>query len=301
MIQLFVSKNFSMKLFGTAILALTLNVQTLAAKAASTNSIQTVDFTKCSEFVGLAPIPLGNVKNLVPQSYAISGTEIGKANLVVRSTQCEGFGVGNSETQPGTLAQVGVNIVSPDGTGDINNYTLWYVTNNLNLATILQQAGINAKLVPALTYNFTSDDTGSGGNLDVNVPLPANPSFTISGYEFDPPSTDPSLLYVANWWQSTQNTTIKTNTTFPNIRFANSAVTLYTDPNSDLGNLIGRGSTAFTTLSLRGRFDEAHMDVIVTPVPEPSFDLSTVLAALWMGFLLRLEVRKSKRTSGSRY
>lgn len=287
-------KKLSIKLLSTAFLALALNLPTLAANAANTNSTSTVDFQQCSEFVGLAPILINKVRNLVPNSYTIFETETGKANLVVRATQCEGFGVDNSDAQPGVLAQVGVNIVSPDGTGDINNYLLSYATNNLNLASTLQRTGVNAGFVPGLTYNFTPDDTGRGGNLYVNVPLPATLSFTLDGYEFDPLTTDPSLFYVANWWQSTQNTKIKMNTTFPNIRFANSAVKLQTDPNSELGSLIGGSSTGFTSLSLRGRFDRANMNISVTPVPEPAFNLVTLVLTLLMGFLLRLQLRQSK-------
>jgi len=125
-----------------------------------------VDFTNCSEYAGLAPVPLSPARDLVPKPYAIAGAETGSAMLVVRTAQCEAVRVEATQAQPGVVSQVDINIVSPNGTGDVSNYTLWYTTDNLQLATRLQLAGINAEFVPDLTY------TDSPGQFSLLVPPP---------------------------------------------------------------------------------------------------------------------------------
>ena len=60
-------------------------------------------------------------------------------------------------------------MVAPDGTGDINNYTVIYVTNNLALAEYFQIAGLPAVFDPQLTYEYTSDSGGGSGRLYVTA------------------------------------------------------------------------------------------------------------------------------------
>ena len=57
----------------------------------------------------------------------------------------------------GSIAQIGLVIVPPDFTGDINNYTLWYYTSDAKLATQLREAGVNAQHVPTLDYDYDLD------------------------------------------------------------------------------------------------------------------------------------------------
>jgi hypothetical protein len=84
---------------------------------------------------------------------------------VVRATSCQGVAVGQSSAQPTELSQIGINLVAPDGTGDINNYTVIYVTNNDASAEHFQAAGLPAILDPQLTYEFTPDSSGTSGQL----------------------------------------------------------------------------------------------------------------------------------------
>ena len=42
---------------------------------------------------------------------------------MVRASACDAVGVDGSAPKPGIVAHVGISIVSPDGTGDISNYT----------------------------------------------------------------------------------------------------------------------------------------------------------------------------------
>jgi hypothetical protein len=103
------------------------------AAVAETGSF-TVHFAGCTEFAGWGPVSLAEAQPLVPAGYVIAGAAMGQAAIVVRATSCLGVAVGQSPAQPTELSQIGINLVAPDGTGDINNYTVIYVTNNQALA-----------------------------------------------------------------------------------------------------------------------------------------------------------------------
>ena len=115
----------------------------------------TVHFAGCTEFVGWGPVSLAKAQPLVPAGYVIAGAAMGQAAIVVRATSCQGVSVGQSRAQPTELSQIGINLVAPDGTGDINNYTVIYVTNNQALADHFQAAGLPAVFDPQLTYEYT--------------------------------------------------------------------------------------------------------------------------------------------------
>jgi hypothetical protein len=101
--------------------------------SADTGSFK-VHFAGCTEFVGWGPISLAVAQPLVPAGYMIAGATNGQAAIVVRATSCEDVGVDQAPAQATQLSQIGINLVPPDGTGDINNYTVIYVTNNEVLA-----------------------------------------------------------------------------------------------------------------------------------------------------------------------
>jgi hypothetical protein len=101
-----------------------------------------VQFAGCTEFVGWGPVSLEVAQPLVPAGYVIAGAANGQAAIVVRATSCEAVSVDHSSAQPTELSQIGINLVTPDGTGDINNYTVIYVTNNEDLARRFQIAGL---------------------------------------------------------------------------------------------------------------------------------------------------------------
>jgi hypothetical protein len=62
---------------------------------------------------------------------------------------------------PTVISQIGIEIVAPDGTGDINNDTLVYLTNNAQLAFAFNVGGLPAIFDPTLTYEFIYDSTGT--------------------------------------------------------------------------------------------------------------------------------------------
>jgi hypothetical protein len=108
----------------------------------------TVHFSECTEFAGWGPISLAAAQPLVPAGYVIAGAASGQAAIVVRATSCESASMDQWPAQPTVLSQIGINVVAPDATGDINNYTLIYLTNNRMLAEYFQVAGLPAILMP---------------------------------------------------------------------------------------------------------------------------------------------------------
>jgi hypothetical protein len=120
----------------------------LAAPSISADSRSfNVQFAGCTEFVGWGPVSLAAAQPLVPAGYVIAGATDGQAAIVVRATSCEEVSVDQSAAQPTELSQIGVNLVAPDGTGDINNYTVIYVTDSQTLPRRFQFAGLPAILI----------------------------------------------------------------------------------------------------------------------------------------------------------
>jgi hypothetical protein len=220
-----------------------------------------VAFSNCQEFVGEGPVALDQAQRFVPQDYVIATTASGQAATVVRITRCEAVKVDGTRAVPTIISQIGVNIVSPDGTGTINNYTLIYATNNPFLAEALDRVGVPASYDPAMTYEYTRNDTGNGGVLYGAVPDANVPAYFLYGPETEPPP-NAQQLFIANWWYGTGDRVVRQQTAFPAISFGASHVTLYTSAFSALGQLIGGNAyTNFSILALRGVYPSAEMTV----------------------------------------
>lgn len=89
--------------------------------------------------------------------------------------------VDGKQEGPSSIAQIGVAIIAPEGTGDVNNYTVLYVTSSDRLAQRLRQAGLPATADRGLLYEFTS------GELYVVARPEEQPAFSIHGAVTDPP------------------------------------------------------------------------------------------------------------------
>jgi hypothetical protein len=220
-----------------------------------------VDFTDCSEFAGEGPISLTAAKPLVPAEFTINGASSGTANIVIRATSCASVTVNGRDPRPTNLSQIGINIVPPDGTGDINNYTLVYVSNNPYLVDNFVAAGLPAHYDPLLTYEYTAPVTANG-NLYVSVAAHDVQPYFIYGPETAPPP-DSATDFLANWWYAPgRNLKMRQQSNFPNISFGTSSVTFYTAADSELGKLIGGNTFSnYSVLALRGVYPSAHMDV----------------------------------------
>ena len=231
--------------------------------SADTRSFK-VQFAGCTEFVGWGPVSLAAAQPLVPAGYVITGAANGQAAIVVRATSCEDVLVDRSPAQPTDLSQIGINLVAPDGTGDINNYTVIYVTNNEDLARRFQIAGLPAVFDPQLTYEYTADSTGLAGELYVTAAGEELPAYFLFGTETEPPPNS-QQSFLANWWFTGPEGRMKQSTLFPAISFGRAAVSLYTSSASLLGTLIGGNTDGnFSILSVRGVYPGATMTVSVS-------------------------------------
>jgi len=235
-------------------------LSTTTVAMAETGSL-TVHFTGCTEFAGWGPVALAEAQLLVPAGYVIAGAAMGQAAIVVRATSCQGVSIGQSAAQPTEISQIGINLVAPDGTGDINNYTVIYVTNNQAMVELFRAAGLPAVFDPELTYEYTPGPMETSGELYVAASGQGLPAYFLFGAENEPPPNS-RQSFLANWWFTGHGSKMKQSTSFPVISFGPGAVTLYTSNTSLLGNLIG-GNTAsnFSFLSVRGVYPTATMTV----------------------------------------
>jgi len=178
-----------------------------------------VHFAGCTEFAGWGPVSLAKAQPLVPAGYAIAGAATGQAAIVVRATSCESVAIGQSPGRPTEVSQIGINLVPPDGTGDINNYILVYVTNNELLAEYFQFAGLPTVFDPQLTYEYTPGEAaGAPGELYVTAAGGELSAYFLFGTETDPPPNS-QQQFLANWWFTGYNGKMKQSTSFPVISF----------------------------------------------------------------------------------
>jgi hypothetical protein len=227
----------------------------------------TVDFTNCSEFAGEGPVSLAGATPLVPAGYSIAVAN-GMANVVVRATSCAKARVNGDFGQPTVLSQIGINIVPPDGTGDINNYTLIYVSNNAALVAAFREAGLPAQFDSQLAYEYSGSST-TNGNLYVTAGAPGLTPYTIYGPETAPPPNS-ATVFLANWWYAPRTRSgvvqMRQQTLFPQISFGTSGVTLFTSSDGVIGRLIaGNTFSDYSVLALRGVYPAAHMEVTISP------------------------------------
>jgi hypothetical protein len=172
-----------------------------------------VQFVGCTEFVGWGPVYLAAAQPLLPAGYVIAGAASGQAAIVVRATSCEAVSVDQSPAQPTELSQIGINLAAPDGTGDINNYTVIYVTNNETLAKRFQIAGLSAVFDPQLTYEYTPAADGLSGELYVTAAGEGLPGYFLFGTETAPPPNS-RQSFLANWWFTGPEGRMKQSTLF---------------------------------------------------------------------------------------
>ncbi|MBL8302185.1 MAG: hypothetical protein JNM26_05370 [Ideonella sp.] len=226
----------------------------------------TVQFAQCTEFVGVAPVDALKARALVPARYALVSDAAG-ARLVVRAADCASVRVGSLPARPGRVAQVGLIIVSPDGTAtdpntSINNYTLSYASNSPALVAALRAAGVPAALDLGLAYEV-NPATGNGSEFyaAVSPEFDASPTWFLHG-SVNTPTFATSFL--ANWWRADGARETKMATDIPAIGFDfASQVNFTTSRLNTLGKLIGSNRAPPFVLSFRGAFAAGTMVVTV--------------------------------------
>jgi hypothetical protein len=219
-----------------------------------------VSFTGCSELASITTVSVAAARTIVPRSFTLAGDASG-APFVVRVADCSAVRIDGGPPEAGTVAQLGVSVVSPDGTGDINNYTAWYYTTSARLASRLRARGVPAEYVPRLVYDVASSDDPAVRALTVDVARPGHPPFHVTAPVIEPgPGAIP---FHANWWKESGARRTKMSTPIPSIRFGGATATLQTRRFGELGRLLGSGTATFALLDSFNRFDAAPMTVTV--------------------------------------
>ncbi len=200
-----------------------------------------VYFADCNEYAGFVAIPEANAAPFVPAPYQVAASG-GVANFIARLASCQVVSIEGGPSHPGIVEQLGVNIVPPDGTGDINNYTGWYDTNSFELATALDEAGIEALYDPFLEFKVKGDIFG--GEAHVTISSIFDPTFLIDSDVETPTAATPATPFLANWWQNGR--VMKSD--YPNIffgPFTSPNVVIKTLPHTKLAQLLGGTSGTF--------------------------------------------------------
>ncbi|MEZ4240571.1 MAG: hypothetical protein R3F59_31330 [Myxococcota bacterium] len=230
----------------------------LEASACAGSGDFDVSFAGCTEFAGIGFVPWANAEPLVPAGYTLAGDGT-SAILVVRVADCTDVSVDGHRPRAGTLSQIGLTVVG-DGGADIENYTLWYVTDNALLHAKLTAAGVDTVHDNHMLYDFVPDGTGSG-TLDIEVTPPQAPDHEVHGTA-DVPVSAPTT-FVARWWQEGPHGTVLMESTFPDIQFSTADMTLTTPAGSELADLIGATSMTFSLLDSYNAVGSADMTVTV--------------------------------------
>jgi hypothetical protein len=227
------------------------------AQAVSSDDFD-VDFSGCSELAAIGTVPAANARPLVPAGYVLAG-DATNAVIVVRAVGCSGVSIDGDKPQAAKLAQIGVTLVGPDTTADINNYLLWFATDLGQLHGKLAAAGLDPDNDQGLTYSFTPGGPPGSGTLEVGTSPPHAPPFTAGGPAVVP--TAAPVGFTANWWRDGQHGTVSMRTVFPAIRFGSATTTLTTPAGSALAALIGGTSMTFALLDSHNTFSAAHLEV----------------------------------------
>jgi hypothetical protein len=219
------------------------------------------DLENCTELIGFGPVPLAAVAPLVPSGYTIVTFGPGTAGIVVRASGCQRITLDGSDSATVNVSQIGVAVVSPDGTGNINNYQLFYVTNDGRLAEALEHAGVPAQFDREIAYEFTADATGQSGEVYVAVSPPGAQAYFETGSVNVPPPNSGAPV-IANWWFNGREGVAKITTSIASISYGTASLALHTSKSSLLGSMIGGNTDAnFSFFNARGLFTSGHLDV----------------------------------------
>jgi len=165
------------------------------------NSTLQVDLNNCTEFAGVAPINETQARALTPGKYQLV-TNDSEASLVVRVSDCQEVSVNGQPGRPGRVAHIGIELMSPDGTGtnpntSINNYTLSYASNIKELVEGLNRFGLPAVQTQNLDYEYAPPQGPSALYASVAPVEPNSPTWFLYGTVTNPTIPSP---FLANWW-----------------------------------------------------------------------------------------------------
>jgi hypothetical protein len=211
-----------------------------------------VEFDGCTVFAGLARVDMARARALVPAEYTLLD-DGGNARMVVRVASCSDVTVDGKHGGETIVSHIGIGLVGPDATVNLNNYTLWYATDNARLHARLTAAGVNADKSNQLGLTF------SAGTLSVSSSSSHTPSFTVQGSAILP--VNPAVPTSASWWDNGSRGAIRSRTVLPAIQFGTASTVLTTPAGSALANLIGGTTLTFPVLDSYNVFPAGTMEV----------------------------------------
>jgi hypothetical protein len=215
-----------------------------------------VDFAGCSEVAGIGFVPRANARPLVPAEYELAG-DAENAVMVVRAVKCDAVSVAGHSAEPSTLTQIGITVTGQDPSADINNYTLWYISDQPLLTATLTAAGASAEQSQHISYTRTAESAGE--SLDFVATPSRAPAHELHGPVVTP--TAAAVPFTATWWAETARGSLRMRTVIPSIAFGGASMTLSTPAESSLGKLIGAPSLTFALLDSYNTFASAQMHV----------------------------------------
>ena len=222
------------------------------------------DFSDCVESIGVEVVPTVTIRPQVPVQFTLAGETGPVTPVVVRTANCGGLGLSRAFLEAAdadvdgavertrravSIVQIGAIIVPPDGTGDVNLYTLFYHTNHLALLAALRYAGVQAN--PALvSYDYRP----GVGRLDVQL-IGLHDSIALRG-TVGPLDTAP-VPFVSNWWATTNQGVVKIATTVPALVISTADLTFQATANSTVASVLGT-SASFSVLEQFNGFASAQ-------------------------------------------
>lgn len=232
------------------------------APVAQESILPSVDFTIALtdgvENVGIGLVSTERAQQLLPPPFKLANNGEPVTPLVVLAAECQGIAVTGAVPTPGTFVQVGLIVVPPDGTGEINIFTLWHYTTHLTLARALKNAGLNSQHVPIIEYDVTL--SGKAGSTRLTVPSPAQPPLLLAGAIREP---NQPVTFNGNWWAKAGNRLLKLNSVVPAATFSDAELTLTTRASNPLGHLIGGETLNFAILQRFNTFPRVRTEVSV--------------------------------------
>lgn len=238
----------------------------MLAQPASQGRDFPVEFSGCSEYVGTGPVPFARAAQFVAAPFVTVNDGSGNATLVVRAAQCASVKVENFPAESGTVAHIGIVVVPPDGTGDINNYTLAYATSSRRLAQRLERAGLTVLTDSDLVYEVTPAPPVTSSELYVEVSPDSAAGWSITGAV--QANAFLTIPFTANWWAKVREGGLKMSTAIPSIAFKPAQARIITRRSSVLGQLLNANSydqfgVRPFDFNVRGEFAAGQMTVTV--------------------------------------
>lgn len=222
------------------------------------------DFSDCVESIGVEVVSTATVRPQVPTQFTLAGETSPVTPVVVRTANCNALrlsvalpeaaesdtaGAVERTRRTVSIVQIGAIIVPPDGTGDVNIYTLWYHTNNLALLAALHYAGVQAN--PAVvSYDYRP----TVGQLDVQL-LGLHDNIALHGSVGALGATP--TPFVSNWWTTTNQGTVKIATTVPALVIGTADLTFQATVGSAVASVLGT-SANFSVLEQFNGFANAQ-------------------------------------------